>query len=39
MLGAEGIVRAVSLLGRLTVEAFGRIEFFSQDEVEVLASG
>jgi hypothetical protein len=40
MAGLQGIVRAVSLLGRLTVEALdGRVEYFDQDEVEVLVSG
>lgn len=39
MRGLEGIVRSISVLGRLTIEAMGgeRLEFFDRDEVEALA--
>jgi hypothetical protein len=36
MVGLQGVIKAISALGRLTVEALdGRIEFFDRDEVEV----
>jgi hypothetical protein len=37
MAGLEGVIKAISTLGRLTVESLGRIEYFSQSEVEVVA--
>lgn len=39
MRGVEGIVKAISTFGRITVEHLGRIEYFNQSEVEVLAPG
>jgi hypothetical protein len=39
MAGLEGVIKAISALGRLTVESLGRIEYFSQSEVELLPSG
>jgi hypothetical protein len=39
MAGLDGVVKAISALGRLTVESLGRIEYFSQSEVELLPSG
>lgn len=38
-LGEKAIVKSVSVLGRLSLEAFDRIEYFDRAEVEVLVSG
>jgi hypothetical protein len=40
MIGVRAIVKAISSLGRLTLQSLdGRLEFFDRDEVEVLVSG
>jgi hypothetical protein len=39
MVGREAIVKAVSSLGRLTLQACGRTEYFHLSEVEVMATG